>query len=97
MVHCLNILYTYDSYHPGEINVTNDNTKKRSGSVELLYEDEWTEVKKTGRGQEKDVELELTVPKDGHFQIRFPKEDRGKRLRIFIENVEGQDGNADHN
>lgn len=71
--------------------MTNDNTKKRSGSVELLYDDEWTEIIKTGKGKEKDMELELSVPENGHFQMRLPK---GKRVRIFIENNEGQDGNV---
>lgn len=70
-----------------------DNPKKRSGSVELLYGDEWIEVKKTGKGKEKDIELDHTVPDYLVFTIRFPKEDAGKRLKIFIENTEVQNDN----
>lgn len=67
---------------------------QKSGSVELLYNDEWVEVKKTGRGKNKDVELKLTIPKDGHFQMRFPKDAANKKLRIFIEDIEVSDANA---
>jgi hypothetical protein len=68
--------------------VVNENIKKRSGKVSLLYEEEWTEIIKTGRGKEKDVEFELIVPEHCVFSMRFPKADINKKIRIFIENVD---------
>lgn len=81
-------------FHPGEINVKTNQIIKKSGRAELLFEDEWSEVKKTGRGKNKDVEVKLTIPNDGHFQMRFPKEDANKNIRIFIEEIEGPDANT---
>jgi len=66
------------------MNDTNENKQKRkSGAVELLYEDEWKEILK---GKEKDKPY--IVPKHGVISVRFPADYEGKQIRIFAESIE---------
>ena len=78
-------LYTkYNLYGDAWMDTTEQNKQKRkSGTVEQLYHDEWEEVKRT-KGEMKDQPY--VVPDTGGIiHVRFSPDDAGKEIKIFKE------------
>jgi hypothetical protein len=83
----LNSLLT-SSYVIGEKvmdNTDESKQKRKSGTVEHLYHDEWEEVLRTAG---KNKEVPYIVPESLLIGIRFHEKDVGKNVRIFLEKKE---------